>query len=524
MTSSGMYTLTVLAVVNACGAVAGDARKTEANMVQNRAVSFGVAVEAEENVYSSRYSNNGASPIWCFNNTCIVRKGEQLFVGGYERAPTGKPLNDCRWVLWQRTAEGWQRAQTDERGRTREPSPLACLPGGRLLLSVNPTLLPPEAGGGGPARPELLEFAAAQPQAAPHVWLPGWQGQPAFNEHSYRTLAVDAATGEAILVQNAGYANAEWALRDRRGQWHSGQLAFPRYAPGDLAPFGASHGRVNYPVVALQDRAVHFCGAVAYDNWARVRTAADLGLGADPNAAGASGMAGRQRGNRTRRLLYAWTAMIGEQAFGDWLEIDNTFDDGGWLFATDMHLDATGLVHLLWFRSPMLQPLRDALYPDIKRVYRIEYATLRDGKILSRRTLVRAGEGADPAIPTDLDQVGRPYVLLNGDRILGDAIPTPRFHVTPDGRRFVVYYVTDGKALSENRILEIHPDGTASAPVTIPFKHPLTQFFTASLRAGCAPADTLDLLGHRRGGWRPREGTDYREWEGTMSYARVRIQ
>lgn len=121
-------------------------------------------------------------------------------------------------------------------------------------------------------------------------------------------------------------------------------------------------------------------------------------------------------------------------------------------------------------------------------------------------------------------RVGGDVFVSGYERIPGDAIPTPRFHLTPGGRRFVVYYVTDGQALSENRILEIHPDGTASAPVTLPLKYPLTQFFTASPRAGCAPADTLDLLGHRRGGWRPREGTDYREWEGTMSYARVRIQ
>lgn len=236
----------VLAVVNACGAVAGDARRTEANMVQNRDVSFGVAVEAEENVYSSRYSNNGASPMWCFNNTCIVRQGEQLFVSGYERAPAGKPLNDCRWVLWQRTADGWQRAQADERGRTREPSPLACLPGGRLLLSANPTLLPPEASGGGPARPELLEFATAQPQAAPHVWVPGWQGQPAFTEHSYRTLAVDAATGEAILFQNAGYASAEWALLDRQGQWCGG------WRPREGTDYREWEGTMSHARVRIQ--------------------------------------------------------------------------------------------------------------------------------------------------------------------------------------------------------------------------------------------------------------------------------
>ncbi len=483
-----------------------------------------MTAEAEETVYAGRYSNNGACPLWCFNNTCVVRQDEGVFVSGYERIPATPPMNDCRWALWQRKAAGWQRWQADKTGRTREPSPLACLPGGRLLLSANPTLMPPGAAGGGPARPELLVFDAASPAGPPRTLLPKWQESPAFTEHSYRTLAADGATGDAILFQNVGCSRADWALWRAGGTWSGGRLAWPPYAPTDMAPFGASHTRVNYPVVSLANRAVHFCGAAAYDNWDRVKTPADLGLGSAPNAPGASGMAGRQRGNRFRRLLYAWTPAIGEKPFCDWLEIDNTFADGGWLFATDMHVDANGLVHQLWFRSPMLPSVRDRFYPDIKRVYRIEYATLRDGKVLSRRTLVTAGEGADPAIPADLDQVGRPYLLDNGETILGDPIPTHRFHVTPDGRLFLVYYVSDGKALSENRILEITPDGVPAAPQTIPLAHPLTQFFTATPRAGCAPSWTLDLLGHRRGGWRPAAEAGSREWDGAISYARVRLE
>jgi hypothetical protein len=453
----------------------------------------------------------------------VVRVGEDLFASGYERIPGAPPMNDCRWALWQRVAHGWQRVQVDETGRQREPCPLGCLLGGRVLLSSNPTRLPCEAAGGGPSQPEWLLFDAGRPAAAPQKLLPAWQGEPTFNQHSYRSMAVDAARGEAILFQNADYSHAEWALRQADGSWLSGRLAWPRYAPTDMAPFGASHARVNYPVVALKNRSVHFCGAAAYDNWDRVKTPADLDLDGDPNAPGASGMGGRRRGNRFRRLLYAWTPAIGEKPFSDWIEIDNTFTDGGWLFGTDMHVADDGLVHLLWFRSPMLPTVRDTYYPDIKRVYRIEYATLRDGRILTRRTLLKAGEGANPAIPTDLDQVGRPYLLDNGETILGDAIPTLRFHVTPDGRLFVVYYVSDGCALSENRIIEIAPDGRPSAPTTIPLKHPLTQFFTASPRAGCALSWTLDMLGHRRGDWQPAAEGGGREWDGSVSYACVEL-
>lgn len=490
------------------------------------AMGLNLTVEAEDVVYTGQFSNNGSSPMWCYSNTCVVRVGDDVFVSGVERLPKWKPLNDCRWMLFKRGARKWERLHSDEKGRTREPCPLACLPNDRLLLSANPTLTKPNARGGGPARPEILEFKTADPKAPYRTLLPKWKGRPGFTEHSYRTFSADASRGEVILFQNVGYDGAEWSLLDGEGKWQTGRIRWPRYKKTDVAPYGAKHVRVNYPVVVLRDRAVHFCGAGSYDNWSRVRTWKDLGLGEDPNRKGASGVKGRQRGNRLRRLLYAYTDGIGKKPFSSWIEIDNSFEDGGWLFAGDMHVDEKGTVHLLWTKSPMLPSLRDSLYKDIKRVYRICYATLRRGKIVQRRTLVEAGEGADPGITVDPDQVGRPYVLLNGNRILGDAISTPRFHLTPDGRMFVVYYVNgkrkDGSGLSENRILEIRADGNVSKPITIPLKHPLTQFFTATPRAGCAPSYTLDLLGHRKGGWAPVKGKDFRLWKGTISYARVR--
>ena len=101
-----------------------------------------MTVEAEEVIYSGRYSNNGSCPMWCFNNTCVVRQGNDVFVSGYERVPGAKPMNDCRWFLSKRTQSGWERLWTDEKGLTREPAPLASLPGGQILLSANPTRRP----------------------------------------------------------------------------------------------------------------------------------------------------------------------------------------------------------------------------------------------------------------------------------------------------------------------------------------------------------------------------------------------
>jgi len=68
-----------------------------------------------------------------------------------------------------------------------------------------------------------------------------------------------------------------------------------------------------------------------------------------------------------------------------------------------------------------------------------------------------------------------------------------------------------GQAVSENRAQEILPGGEPGVPVRIPFRHPFTSFFTATVRAGSPPSNLIDLLGQRSGGG------------ATMSYARVRL-
>ena len=49
-------------------------------------------------------------------------------------------------------------------------------------------------------------------------------------------------------------------------------------------------------------------------------------------------------------------------------------------------------------------------------------------------------------------------------------------------------------------------------------KHALTEFFTATPRAGCEPSFTIDLLGHRKGDFGLFTDTPT-----TLSYARVHM-
>jgi hypothetical protein len=433
-------------------------------------------VEVEEDVYSYEPADNGAGPMWCAGSTCLVRIGDRVFASGLETIPGAKPLNNARWLLFTREEAGWRLVYRDEAHRTREPCPLAGLPDGRLFVSVNPTLAPRDAYSG-PARPEVLQFKADDPDALYKVLLPTWDGEPAFTEHSYRSFAADSAAGELILLQNIGYTHAEWTFRDSDGEWSSqGKLVWPWGAEYDKPqPI-----RTCYPNVALKDRAVYFCGVSdivePYDKWRAFKKE----------------LTGRDWDFDFRRLFFTWCPDITKGKFASWVEVASRDKTCGWIFPCDLWVAPDGAVHLLWTERAIDERLRERFFPGEKQRHQLNYAVLREGKVVLRRTLQESGE--DLAGPTP----------GNG-----------RFQITPDNRLFVIYYVSGsdaaGQPVNEDRLLEIASDGTPGPAVRVPLAHPFTSFFTATPRAGSQPSDVLDLLGECAGV--PR----------TIRYARIRL-
>lgn len=432
-------------------------------------------VEVEEDVYSYNSADNGAGPMWCHGSTCLVRIGEAVFAGGLETIADAKPLNNCRWMLFVRGDRGWEKTCFDESGRTREPCPLVGFPDGRLFLSSNPTL--DAEAYAGPARPEVLQFDASDPRAPARTLLPTWLGQPRFTEHSYRSFAADGPNHELILLQNVGYTHAEWSFLDRDGRWSAqGQLKWP---------WGAEYSkpqpiRVCYPNVALKDRAVHFCGV------------SDI---IEPNetwGAFKKELTGREWDYDFRRLFYTWTPDITSEPFRPWVEIASREKTCGWVTPGDLWIAPNGDVHLLWTERALDERLREKFFPSVRQSHTLNYAVVRDGQVQSRRTLLAAEEGQSDERP------GR-----------------GRFHVTPDHRLFVFFYVSGsdagGKSVSENRLLEIGPDADVGPAVRVPLQKPFTDSFTATVRAGSPPSRTLELLGIRQGSGN------------TISYARIRI-
>jgi len=434
-------------------------------------------VEVEEDVYNYAPADNGAGPLWCQGSTCLARAGDELFASGLETIKGAKPLNNCRWMLFRRGEQGWQKVDFDPTGRTREPCPLAGFPDGRLFLSVNPTLNADPNTYSGPARPEVLQFTARSPAKPERTLLPVWSGTPKFTEHSYRSFAADGPNHEMILLQNVGYTHAEWSFFDREGRWSAqGQLKWP---------WGAEYAkpepiRTCYPDVALRNREVHFCGV------------SDI---IEPNPewrAFKKQLTGRDWDYDFRRLFYTWSPDITTGKFEPWVEVASREKTCGWINPGDLWVAPDGDVHILWTERALDERLREKFFPGEKQSYTLNYAMLRKGKVASRRTLLVAEEGKSNERP------GR-----------------GRFQIAPDNRLFVFFYVSgsnaSGKSISENRLLEILPDGSAGSAVPVPLKKPFTDFFTATIRAGSPPSKTLELLGTRQGS------------NTTISFARIRI-
>src|SRR5262249_39821970 len=127
-----------------------------------------------------------------------------------------------------------------------------------------------------------------------------------------------------------------------------------------------------------------------------------------------------------------------------------------------------------------------------KQSEQLNYALVRAGKVVHRRTIIETRRG---------------MASLYGS--------VSRFHVTPDHRLFVVYptvkIAKNGRRTVEDHIVELMPDGSSGIPVRIPLEKPFNGFFTNTVRAGSPLSWTLEMLGQREGA------------PNTISYARVNM-
>ena len=431
--------------------------------------SLSLTVLIEEDVYPNPAPDNGSGAMWCHGSSTFARAGDLVFVTELAVTPLAKPLNNCYWKLLKRDAEGWRCIFTDDRNRTREPSPVVVYPNSReVFVSTNPTLVADPETYSGPAQPQIerFKFGKGNNNIEQETFLPQWNGEPQFSEHSYRSFAADGKNKELILFNNIGYTHAEWSFYDRTGNWSAqGQLIWP---------WGADYVkpepiRVCYPNVALVDRKVFFCGV------------SDI---QDPNPvwrAFKKELTGQDWDYDFRRLFFTWTNDITKEDFHPWIEVSSREKTCGWITPCDLYVAPDETVHLLWSERAIDVRLREKFFPGEKQSEALCHAVFRDGKIQKRNN-----------------------VMIRYENEVKPVASTGCFHTTPDGRLWVVYYVSGTERdeatgtenhVSENRIMEIKNGEPTLDFQTIPLKIPFSSFFTATVRTGNEPSTILDLHG-----------------------------
>lgn len=425
-----------------------------------------VAVSVEEDIYRFVPAKNGAGPMWANGMTAVVRLGDTVFVSGLETVPEIQGLSNCRWLLFKRYDTGWKLEARDLVNLNREPCPLGVLNDQRILMSVNPKqadtcteyCL---------THPEILSFDAGNLQLPYDRLLPGWKTNPGFMDHSYRAMGVDRRNQELILFQNYMYAHAEWSFMNRDGNWNAaGALQWPTAVyNGKTVPL-----RLCYSNAAIRNKKVYFFST------------ADI---VEPNEAWKTykkQLTGNNWDYVFRRLFFTWSDDISQGTFHPWIELANYDATAGYVRNQDLWVDDSGKVHLLWIEQTIDERLRDRFFPEAKQRRSLMYAVIEDGKKTVQSALMVCTEAEKACLyPT------------------GNA----RFHALPDGRLLVMYYVegvnASGQRVSENRLMEVHANGTGGHPVVLPFKHPFISFQTANQRAGCVPDNRLDVMGVREG-------------------------
>ena len=414
-------------------------------------------------MYDFDPADNGAGPLWDYGAPGVVRQGDTVFAAGLDTIAGAKPLNNCRWVLHRRGARGWQRVYTDQGNRQREPCPIGIFRDGRLLVSTNPTLTPPDAYNG-PADPQILAFRTRDFRNAPQVLRPAFSGEPRLSEHTYRGLGIDGANSELLVLHNDGRGapRAHWVFLDRAGAWsNSGVITYPI--------------RGCYPQVALRNVTAH------------VLAVGDI---VEPVAEWRKWKFEQSRREWDyvfRRLFYVRNLNAARDQFGDVIEVANVDRTAGHITNLDLWLAPDGAAHLLYLqRSVATAALRDRFFPGLPLTVSLEHCVIRDARVSARRTLVAGGDGAGPLTPA--------YA---------------RFHSSPAGRLFVLASLRD-KASLETRLFELGSEATR-ADAVVGLRYPFVNFMTATERGGSRSSNLIDVIGIAAGA--PR----------AIRYARIRI-
>lgn len=445
-------------------------------------------------------TKNGSNPLWAYGSRSIVRQADCVYAVVPEIARDLKPMCNTRWTLWRRPDGGsWEQTCAAPAFNEREPCLLALLPNGELLVSTNPArsvnYTNPDGSCAWFCDPQLVFFDPRDPRQPLRTITPEWSHT--FTEHSYRALAVDPQSGHIFLAQQA--LNGEsydfaWVLLDCQGHpLQEGKLLFPM--------------RACYPQVTVRGGAVSVMG---------------LGDEVEPNQEWRGfkeELFGRGWDFDMRQLYFTHSPNLLSEGFSPIMTVASRDATAGRTINLDMHVDQAGDAHLLFIeRNVWMIAMRDRFFSGLPLTMALQYARVRDGRVISRQTLVEViedGNAPRPILPAKGANCWDHYRV---DPIWRDGQPKPvwaTFHTDADQGLHVLYTLQSGDD-EQLWIRQVHP--SVSAPRRLATEQPLGCFNAASLRNGSAPGNTIDLYGYTGGISKPFCDED------VIRYVQIRLE
>lgn len=405
--------------------------------------------------------------LWNHGSTSIVRLGDTVVASGIARLPDREPLNNVVCLLGTRKGGGaWQWAPMDVSGPTREPCPLGLIAGEDKVVVTTSRVTDFDTRFYAAVEPAVVTYRLDEGRAERDATVEPWSPRDdvgLFWDHSRRSVAVDPDAARVFMMVNAGpsHSHAEWMVHDfDKGSTVKGKVEWPKLK----LPKGQA-AVLAYAQSALRGQGGHLFAVLDVPEpvkaWNTFKTRGD------PKA----------WDYVFRRLYYSWTPRISAEPFGDWVEVANVEGTAGEIRAGDLSVEADGTVHLVWTEYQTWPPaLKDTFFPDLEQVYRLQYAKISKGEVVSRRTLLASREN-------DKGNVGAPT--------------TARFHRLADGRLVVIYSLLarPPRWATTNSLMVLGEDGAPGQIIDLALSRPMISFFTASERAGSSPSDSIDLFG-----------------------------
>ena len=409
-----------------------------------------VAVTAEESVYTFANPDNGSGPFWSQGCTSIARLGDRVFASQVETGEGIPRLCNTRWRLLERDEDAgtWRLVTQANEYRQREPVSLGVGGDTTLYLNVNDSLTSPGEEYKD-CHPHLLRLGMSDDGFGVNAVNPTWNVKPYFTDHSYRGFATDGPSHEILMLNiDAKTSKEHYALLDQYGVTRAnGEIVYPI--------------RSCYPYVALKQRAAHVLAITdivePIQEWREYKYAQT-----------------QQKWDYVFRIsYYTWSPDLTKEGFATPLEIANVDATGGAISNQDLWIAPDNTAYILYSEREVQSALmRDKFFPGKSLLNSLHLVVIKEGKIIKRQILV---EG------TDSRQAGR-----------------AQLHECPDGRVFAMVNITGEGA--GNKLVQLYPDTETLNFMDIPFEIPFNTFTLASVRAGNAPSDTIDVLGHQTAG------------------------